>query len=33
LEDDIMAFEILGLDENDAKARVEEYFEILEWLK
>jgi hypothetical protein len=32
LEDDIMVFEILGLDENDAKARVEEYFEILEWL-
>jgi hypothetical protein len=33
LEDDIIAFEVLGLDEDDAKARVEEYFEILEWLK
>jgi len=31
LNDDIIAVEVLALDEEDAKARVEEYIEILEW--
>ena len=31
LEDDIMEFEVLAKDEDDAKKRVSEFFEILEW--
>lgn len=31
LNDDILAAEVLALDERDAKDRVEEYIEILEW--
>jgi hypothetical protein len=31
LEDDIMEFEVLAKDEDGAKKRVSEFFEILEW--
>lgn len=31
LEDDIMEFDVLGKDVEDAKKRVSEFFEILEW--
>lgn len=32
LEDDILTAEVLAVSVNDAKERVEEYFEILEWM-
>jgi hypothetical protein len=32
LEDDILVTEVLGLDALDARSRVEEFFEVLEWL-
>lgn len=33
LEDDILVTKVLGLDILDARARVEEFFEILEWIE
>lgn len=33
LEDDILQVDILAVDINDARARVEEYFDILEWIE
>lgn len=33
LEDDILTVEVLAVDVDDAKNRISEYFEILEWIE